>query len=153
MNDKTNKQLSKELNTVLNKLLASYQIHYQNLRGLHWNIKGNQFFELHAKYEELYTDAQVQIDEIAERILMNSNQPLHTFKDYLNQSNIKELATTSAGDKGAKYIVNALNTLLKLEKQALDLSGEIDDEGTAALMSDLIRLHEKTNWMFQSWLN
>jgi starvation-inducible DNA-binding protein len=153
MNDKTNKQLSKELNTVLNKLLASYQIHYQNLRGLHWNIKGNQFFELHAKYEELYTDAQVQIDEIAERILMNSNQPLHTFKDYLNQSNIKELATTSAGDKGAKYMLNALNTLLKLEKQALDLSGEIDDEGTAALMSDLIRLHEKTNWMFQSCLN
>ena len=52
----------------LNGLLANFQIYYQNLRGLHWNIKGKNFFELHVKFEEFYTDSQVKIDDIAERI-------------------------------------------------------------------------------------
>ncbi|HBI39575.1 MAG TPA: DNA starvation/stationary phase protection protein, partial [Tenacibaculum sp.] len=58
-------QLTKELNN----LLANFQVYYQNVRGLHWNIKGKNFFELHLKFEELYTDAQEKVDLIAERIL------------------------------------------------------------------------------------
>lgn len=53
----------------LNHLLANFQIYYQNLRGIHWNIKGKRFFDLHIKFEELYTDANMKVDLIAERIL------------------------------------------------------------------------------------
>ena len=49
--------------TKLNELLAGFQVYYQNLRGIHWNIKGKQFFELHLKFEELYTDANQRVDE------------------------------------------------------------------------------------------
>jgi starvation-inducible DNA-binding protein len=59
----------KNLNLNLNELLSNFQVYYQSLRGLHWNIKGKSFFELHLKFEELYTDAQEKIDMIAERIL------------------------------------------------------------------------------------
>ena len=52
----------------LNTLLSSYQVYYQNLRGYHWNIVGKDFFELHLKFEDYYNNAQVKIDEIAERI-------------------------------------------------------------------------------------
>ena len=76
MNNK-NQKVAEELN----KLLADYQIFYQNLRGLHWNVTGNAFFMLHEKYEELYNEASEVIDEIAERILMIGGQPLHTFGD------------------------------------------------------------------------
>ena len=71
-----------ELALDLNELLANFQIYYQNLRGLHWNIKGRSFFELHVKFEELYTDAQEKVDLIAERILTLQGMPLHTFEDY-----------------------------------------------------------------------
>jgi starvation-inducible DNA-binding protein len=60
---------AQELITRLNDLLANYQLFYQNTRGFHWNIKGEKFFELHIKFEELYNDLQIKIDEIAERIL------------------------------------------------------------------------------------
>ena len=30
------------LSQKLNNLLADYQVYYQNLRGLHWNIKGKE---------------------------------------------------------------------------------------------------------------
>ena len=75
------KEKAKELVIKLNDLLANYQLFYQNLRGLHWNIKGKEFFELHLKFEELYNDAVIKIDEIAERILTLEGEPLHTFSD------------------------------------------------------------------------
>ena len=60
---------SAELAAKLNTLLANYSIFYQNTRGYHWNIKGEKFFELHLKFEELYNDLFIKIDEVAERIL------------------------------------------------------------------------------------
>jgi starvation-inducible DNA-binding protein len=135
----------------LNELLASYQVHYQNLRSLHWNVKGSSFFELHLKYEELYTRTQVIIDDLAERILTLGGQPLSRFTDYLNNSLIKENTIISDGNTGVNYLLNAQNTLLKIEKELLVLSE--NDEGTNALMSDLIREKEKTNWMFKAWLS
>ena len=72
----------------LNGLLANFQIYYQNLRGLHWNIKGKNFFELHVKFEKFYTDSQVKIDDIAERILTLQGKLLHTFTDYIKRASI-----------------------------------------------------------------
>jgi starvation-inducible DNA-binding protein len=136
----------------INTLLASYQLHYQNLRSLHWNVKGIKFFELHLKYEELYTRTQIIIDEVAERILTVGAIPLSRFSDYLRISIIKENDLISDGKTGMSYILKAQNQLLKLEREILSLSSEQEDEGTNALMSDLIREKEKTNWMFTAWL-
>ncbi len=142
-----------ELITKLNDLLATYQIHYQNLRGLHWNIKGENFFELHTKYEELYIRTQDVIDEIAERLLSLEAHPLHRYTDYLNKSAIKENETISDGIGGVDYLVKSQTILIQLERELLNLSDELNDEGTNALMSDFIREKEKTTWMFKSWLN
>ena len=48
------KKASEKLAAKLNELLATYQVFYTNVRGYHWNIKGVNFFELHAKFEEIY---------------------------------------------------------------------------------------------------
>jgi starvation-inducible DNA-binding protein len=138
--------------STLNQLLASYQLHYQNLRSLHWNIKGKNFFELHLKYEELYTRTQVIIDDLAERILTLQVTPYSTFTDYLKHSVIPENSIISDGEEGMKYVLKAQQELLILERELLNLSSDNSDEGTNALMSDLVREKEKTNWMFASWL-
>lgn len=136
----------------LDQLLSSYQMHYQNVRSLHWNIKGQAFFELHLKYEELYTRTQVIIDDLAERILSIGNTPSSQFSVYMQKSLIKENPIITDGKTGVAYIIDSQKTLLDLEREILDLSGEADDEGTNALMSDLIREKEKTNWMFKAYL-
>jgi starvation-inducible DNA-binding protein len=148
-----NQQGTEQLSTKLNQLLATYQVHYQNLRGLHWNIQGKEFFELHVKYEELYTRTQVIIDELAERILTLGGQPLHTFSAYLNHAAIQELTTTKDGNSGMEYLLDSQKSLLVLEREILNIAGEIGDEGTSSLMSDLIREKEKNSWMFKAWLN
>lgn len=141
-------QLADQLNT----LLANYQVYYQNLRGFHWNIKGAEFFELHAKFEELYTVANEAVDEIAERILTLEGQPLHTFNDYLDKATIAPAKNVTTGKDTVKTTIQNLGILLQLERQLLDLSGDAEDEGTNALMSDYIREQEKTVWMLSAFL-
>ncbi len=137
----------------LNNLLANFQVYYQNVRGLHWNIKGKNFFELHVKFEEFYTDAQEKVDLIAERILTLQGTPLHTFNDYVELSTVPVGKNISNDEEAVKLVVNSLAELLKIERSILELSGEADDEGTNSMMSDFIAEQEKTLWMMNAWLN
>ena len=136
----------------LNVLLANYQIFYINSRGFHWNITGDKFFELHAKFEELYNDSLLKIDEIAERVLTLGHTPLHTFEDYLSQATIKVAKNVSDGNDCITSILEGYQVLLPIERELLVLSDESDDEGTNALMSDYIREQEKLVWMYSAYL-
>src|SRR5688572_11065785 len=137
---------------LMNELLADYQLFYMNARGFHWNIRGDKFFELHAKFEEIYTDALVKSDEIAERILTLGYTPLHSFSDYVKHAAIKEITGVSAGAKAVEAILNGFKVLLMKERELLKLSQDAEDEGTNALMSDYIREQEKSVWMYSSFL-
>ena len=141
-----------ELARRLNDLLANYQIFYQNLRGLHWNIKGREFFELHIKFEEFYNDAILKVDEIAERILTLEGTPLHGLEDYIKISEIKSLSNVTNGAKGIEHMISNLSILIRKEREILDLADDASDEGTNSLMSDYITQSEKTVWMLMAYL-
>lgn len=136
----------------LNILLANYELFYQNLRGLHWNIKGQNFFELHLKFEEFYKDTSTKIDEIAERILTLEGEPLHTYSDYLKTTEVKEEKNVTDGTQGVEIIVKNFSILIKKERDILSLAADANDEGTLSLMSDYISETEKTLWMLNAYL-
>ncbi len=142
-----------ELVTELNILLANFQVYYQNVRGLHWNIKGKNFFELHVKFEEFYTDAQEKVDLIAERILTLEGVPLHTFDDYTRLARVPLGKNISNDEKAVKLVINSLSELLKIERSILQLSDKAEDEGTNSMMSDFIAEQEKILWMMNAWLS
>jgi len=146
------KKKTENLADELNVLLANFQVYYQSLRGLHWNIKGKNFFELHLKFEEFYTDAQDKVDLIAERILTLEATPLHTFNDYTAIAKVPVAKNISNDEEAVKLVVNSLSELLKIERVILELSDEAADEGTNAMMSDFIAEQEKTLWMMNAWL-
>ncbi len=147
------KKASSQLAEKLNELLANYQIFYMNARGFHWNIKGEKFFELHLKFEELYNDSLLKIDEIAERVLTLGFTPMHTYVDYTASSKIKAAKNISKGTEAIAEILKGYEILLPLERELLELSGDSNDEGTNALMSDYIREQEKLIWMYSAYLN
>lgn len=136
----------------LNVLLSTYQVFYMNARGFHWNIKGEKFFELHLKFEELYTDLLVKIDEVAERILTLGTTPLHTYNDYGRESLVKPASNVSNGKEAVSSVLDAFRSILILEREILNISDEAGDEGTNALMSDYIREKEKLVWMYSAYL-
>lgn len=136
----------------LNNLLANYQIYYQNLRGFHWNIQGKYFFELHVKFEELYTDTAVKIDEVAERILTIGFTPLHSFQDYLDTASVKPAKGVREGEKAVKLIVDNLTELVDQQKELRTQAEESGDATTGDMLAAFVEEQEKTLWMYRSWL-
>lgn len=132
--------------------MANYSIFYQNTRGYHWNIKGEKFFELHLKFEELYNDLLLKIDELAERILTLGHSPNHNYSDYRTTSKIKESSAVSDRIEAIEGILASFQTALILQRELLTLSSDADDEGTNAPMSDYAREQEKLVWMYSSFL-
>ena len=51
--------------SALHRLLADFQVHYTNLRGFHWDIKGHGFFVLHGKFEDMYNDAATKSQNVS----------------------------------------------------------------------------------------
>lgn len=145
-------QKAKDLSARLNALLANYQIFYMNTRGYHWNVRGNFFFELHLKFEEIYNDLLLKVDEIAERVLTLGQLPEHSYSAYLQSSQIKEDTKQTDGVACLKGIVSGFQTVLGLQREIMDLANEAGDEGTATLMSDYITEQEKTIWMLNARL-
>ena len=134
----------------LNELLADLNIFYRKLQNFHWNIQGKEFFVLHAKLEEYYNDVNLQVDEIAEHILMLGKEPLGTMKEYLEVGKIKEATSAKVEEK----IV--LESLLKdyetLLQNVICIKKEADNShiyGTSALMDSYILNYSKTIWMLK----
>src|SRR5690606_39160639 len=118
---------SKKLAEKLNELLADYSVFYQNIRGYHWNIKGDKFFELHDKFQELYEDLFVKIDEVAERIRTLGHTPNHQYSVYLKEAKVKESTEASDGIKDVKDLLESLRIIIILQREILELSADTED--------------------------
>ena len=137
---------------LLNDYLANYHVHYQKLRGCHWNIKGQNFFTLHVKFEELYTNAQLTIDEIAERVLTLGKPPHSRFADYINESVIKEIDTIGMQDLAmVDALLDDMAKLIELERELLIASDTASDDGTNDMVNRFMQFKEKNTWMLRSF--
>ena len=139
---------------LLNDYLANYHIHYQKLRGCHWNVKGKSFFTLHVKFEELYTVALTTIDELAERILTLGKAPYSTFQDYIETSVLKEVNTIGMKDTHmVKALITDMATLIEMERELLELTAEAGDDGTNDMVNRFMQFKEKNTWMLRSFID
>lgn len=136
----------------LNALLSSYHIFYINVRGYHWNVKGEHFFSLHPKFEELYTELQLQIDEIAERILTLSGTPLHAYSDFAERSSIKEDKGVFDGRECVAGVVRGLQALIEEQRQIAQIAEEAGDQGSVDLVTGYVQDQEKEIWMYNAFL-
>lgn len=136
----------------LNSLLSSYHMFYINVRGYHWNVKGEHFFSLHEQFEDLYTNLQVEIDEIAERILTLGKTPLHAYSDFAQHTSIKEDKNVHDGNSCVKGVVTGLQTLIEEQRQVSALAEEAEDQGTADLLDEYVQQQEKLVWMYNAFL-
>jgi len=141
------------LNENLNILLAGLQVFYQNMRSFHWNIRGKHFFELHTRFEALYTETQQLADSVAERILMRGESPLSSFSDFVAKSPIAEAGIQRDGEQSVSITVSNLSALIEQETKVLHAAVAADDEVSNSLVSDMLSLHEKHRWMYSAWLS
>ncbi|MBQ4821598.1 DNA starvation/stationary phase protection protein [Aquimarina sp. MMG016] len=135
----------------LNILLSDYHLYYQKLRNFHWNITGPHFFELHLKFEELYEDAKLKIDEIAERILTLRGKPISNFSSYINTSNIEESDTNLVDHEMVSAVLKDHEMLLDQLRKVTEKADDAKDDGTLDITGTYIGELEKTSWMLNAW--
>ena len=135
----------------LNVLLADYHVYYQKLRNFHWNILGKNFFDLHNKFEEMYNDTRLKIDEVAERIVTLKYHPISKLSDYIEVSKIKESSPLLTDEEMVNEIITDHKVILEQLGRIIDRATKASDEGTIDLIGAYIRELEKSTWMLNAW--
>ncbi len=134
----------------LNTFLSDLNVFYRKLQNYHWNIKGKDFFVVHPKLEEYYTEINSQIDEIAEHILALGGQPLGTLKDYLNITKIIE-AENKKIDSTLVYneLIKDYTKMLQDVKNIKNVADEEEEHKTSAMMDNIIENYTSKIWMLK----
>lgn len=137
----------------MNYLLANYHVYYQNLRNFHWNVAGENFFDLHDKFEELYEDAREKIDEIAERILTLRHRPVSNFSEYLEMAEVKEAGNPKEDREMVAHILKDHTILIQNMRKVIEAADQVDDEGTIDMVGGFLENLEKGSWMLDAWMS
>lgn len=147
-----NKEESDEIVDSLNQLLANYHIHYQKLRNFHWNVTGENFFNLHEKFESLYDEAFANIDLIAERVRVFGMTPMSLIKDYMEHSVIKEVGTDLDSRAMVQEVLKDFEILAESMNECAEKVAELDDAVTEDMLISFIKTIELNHWMLSSFL-
>ena len=137
-----------KLHGMLNDLLSDYHVFYQNVRGFHWNVQGRDFFVLHEKFEELYTQLYQNIDDLAERIITIGFRPLHSYSDYLKNTIHKEVTDVSGEEECVSQVIHGLGILVSSHRKVAEFAGETGDIATEDMLTAFVGDLEKRMWMF-----
>ncbi len=142
----------KSIGEGLSRLLADSYTLYLQTHNFHWNVKGPRFHDLHVMFEEHYTELAIAVDEIAERILALGMAAPGTYKAFESLSSIKILEGVPSAEEMIKALTDSHETVVRTCRDVLKQAQDADDESTASLVGDRMRVHEKTAWMLRSMI-
>ena len=143
--------MSETLQQHLNRQIANWSVLYIKLHNYHWYVKGSQFFTLHAKFQELYEEAALHVDEIAERLLAIKGEPLAKMVDYLEASSIKEATGSEDAREMVSTIIRDFTTITQELREAMAVAQEQDDETTSDTLLAIHTALEKHVWMLSAF--
>lgn len=136
----------------LSRLLADSYTLYLQTHNFHWNVTGPQFRELHLMFEEHYTELALAVDEIAERIRTLGCVAPGTYRAFAELSSVKEVDGVPEAKEMVSILMQAHETVVRTSREALKVAQEAEDESSASLIGDRMRIHEKTAWMLRATL-
>ncbi len=144
--------MSIDLTQVLNKQIANWSVLYIKLHNFHWYVKGPQFFTLHTKFEELYNEAALHIDELAERLLALGGQPVATMKGAMELASVQEATGNEIAEEMVQSVIQDFSQIIGELKEGMSMAEQTDDETTGDMLLAIHSSLEKHAWMLRSFL-
>ncbi|MCM3628267.1 DNA starvation/stationary phase protection protein [Paenibacillus glycanilyticus] len=135
----------------LNRQVANWSVLYIKLHNYHWYVKGSQFFTLHVKFQELYEEAAMHVDEIAERLLAVKGQPIASMSDYLKESTIKEASGKETAEQMVDQLIKDFSSITEELKEGMEAAEKAGDETTADMLLTIHTSLEKHIWMLSAF--
>ncbi|MEN3965071.1 Dps family protein [Mammaliicoccus sciuri] len=143
---------NKEVIEALNKQVAEWTVLYTKLHNYHWYVKGPNFFSLHEKFEELYNEASVYVDDLAERILAIEGNPIATLREALEWSVIEEAEKNLTANQMVEQLSKDFITVIAQLEEGIQLAEKVNDDMTGDMLLAMVTSLEKHNWMLKSFL-
>lgn len=141
-----------ELHAALNRQTANWTLLGVKLHHYHWYVSGTQFFTLHAKFEELYTEAATYVDDLAERLLAIGGKPASSMSQYLALSELKEAVGGESAKEMVAQLIKDFAHVSEELKSAISAAEELSDQPTADLLIGIRTSVEKNAWMLNAYL-
>lgn len=136
----------------LKKVLADSYTLYLQTHNFHWNVTGPQFRELHLMFEEHYTELAVAVDDIAERIRTLGITAPGTYRQFASLTRIEEVEEIPPAQEMIRILMESHEQVVRTCREVLKTASDAGDESSTALISDRMRIHEKTAWMLRALL-
>lgn len=136
----------------LKMLQADHQVFYGKLRNYHWTVRGPRFFELHALFEQLYTETALSVDEIAERIVAVGAKPVATYAESIELARLEEDASSPSAERMLKSVHDDIDHLINSLKATAKEAESKGDSTTFNLLDGKADAAEKHAWMIRSAL-
>ncbi|MCZ8519485.1 MULTISPECIES: Dps family protein [Paenibacillus] len=144
--------MSTQLLGVLNTQIANWTLLFTKLHNYHWYVKGPQFFTLHLKFEELYTEAGLHVDNLAERLLALGGSPVATLQGVLEIATVKDARGHENAEEMVRSVADDFGLVIGELKEGMSLAASEGDETTGDMLLAIHSSLEKHVWMLRSFL-
>lgn len=144
--------MTEKLTEVLNIQIANWSLLFTKLHNYHWYVKGTQFFTLHLKFEELYTEAALHVDNLAERLLALSGNPVATLNEIIEKATVKDAVGNENANEMVRTLVADFGIIVGELKEGMSIASHEGDETTSDMLLSIHSSLEKHVWMLKSYL-
>lgn len=144
--------MTEKLTEVLNTQIANWSLLFTKLHNYHWYVKGAQFFTLHLKFEELYTEAALHVDNLAERLLALGGSPVATLHEIIEKTTLKDAEGNENANEMVRTLVADFGIIVGELKEGMSIADREGDETTGDMLLAIHSSLEKHVWMLKSYL-
>jgi len=138
---------------ILNQRLADASDLKSQAKQAHWNVKGMNFIALHELFDQVATELDPHVDDIAERITTLGGVALGTVRVAAQNSSLSEYPLEiSDGASHVDALSNALADFGKKVRADIDTTDELGDKDTADLFTGISRGIDKLLWFVEAHL-
>jgi starvation-inducible DNA-binding protein len=144
---------SEQIAQGLAQTLADTYITYVKTQNFHWNAIDRRFHSMHEMFEEFYKQLAEATDEIAERIRMLKLKSPGSMRQFLQLTTLEESDGSLSGEDMIRDLCHDRELIIKSIRPKIEEAQKLNDEGSADLYIQHLRMHEKAAWMLRSHLD
>jgi starvation-inducible DNA-binding protein len=145
------KEKREQIIGILNQRLADASDLKSQAKQAHWNVKGMNFIALHELFDQVSSELDPHIDDIAERITTLGGVALGTIRVAAQNSSLSEYPLEiSDGAAHVDALSNALADFGKKVRADIDTTDQLGDANTADLLTGVSTTIDKMLWFVEA---
>jgi starvation-inducible DNA-binding protein len=146
--ESSSEMLAEALAHFLGDIVSMYHI----VHGYHWNVKGKDFKEFHAFFEDIYTDVADAEDRIAEYIVALGFDAPYFPADFAELTCFQNIDRITSGDimEMAQSILEMNKQMIEETKSLFDIATAAKENGIANFLADRQDAHTKWGWQLRA---